>query len=115
MPCSRTCRSRRRSTTASEPACAGRSGSASDNLSITPRLVYQRVETDGWNRDDIFNILANPYTTSRPAVTLGEREQFTQLEEKYTDDFVLGDLNIDYKLDHGLITSITSYTYRDIW
>ena len=79
---------------------------ASDNLSITPRIVYQRVQTDGWNRNDIFNILANPYTTSRPAVTLGEREQFTQLEEKYTDDFVLADVNIDYKVPHGLITSI---------
>ncbi len=47
-------------------------------------------------------------------MTLGPREQFTQLEEKYTDDFVLTDLNIDYKLTHGLITSITSYTYRDL-
>jgi iron complex outermembrane receptor protein len=87
---------------------------ASENLSITPRIVYQRLQTDGWNRNDAFNILANPYTTSRPAVTLGEREQFTQLQEKYTDDFVLGDLNLDYKVGHGLITSITSYTYRDI-
>ena len=87
---------------------------ASDNLSVTPRIVYQRVQTDGWNRNDIFNILANPYTTSRPAVTLGDREQFTQLEEKYTDDFVLADVNIDYKVPHGLITSTTSYTYRDV-
>jgi iron complex outermembrane recepter protein len=87
---------------------------ASENLSITPRIVYQRLQTDGWNRNDAFNILANPFTTSRSAVTLGEREQFTQLQEKYTDDFVLGDLDIDYKVGHGLITSITSYTYRDI-
>jgi iron complex outermembrane recepter protein len=87
---------------------------SSDNLTITPRILYQRVETNGWNRNDMFNILANPYTTSRPAVTLGPREQFTQLEEKYTDDFLLTDLNIDYKLTHGLITSITSYTYRDL-
>ena len=34
---------------------------------------------NGWNRIDAFNILANPFTTTRPAVTLGEREQFTQL------------------------------------
>jgi iron complex outermembrane recepter protein len=87
---------------------------SSDNLTITLRILYQRVETNGWNRNDMFNILANPYTTSRPAVTLGPREQFTQLEEKYTDDFLLTDLNIDYKLTHGLITSITSYTYRDL-
>ena len=41
-----------------------------DKFSITPRIVYQRVETDGWNRIDDFNILANPFTTTRPAVTL---------------------------------------------
>jgi iron complex outermembrane recepter protein len=86
----------------------------SDRLSITPRIVYQRVETDGWNRIDIFNILANPFTTTRPPVTLGEREQFTQLKEEFTDDFVLGDVNIDYKFGDLTLTSITSYTYRDI-
>ena len=69
---------------------------------------------DGWNRIDAFNILANPFTTTRPAVTLGEREQFTQLEEEFTDDFVLGDLNIDYNFGDLALTSITSYTYRDI-
>jgi len=83
-------------------------------LSITPRLVYQRVGMDGWNRVDEFNILANPFTTTRPAVTLGGRTQFTQLEEKFTDDFVLGDVNLDYTFGDLLLTSITSYTYRDI-
>jgi iron complex outermembrane receptor protein len=87
---------------------------ANPRLFITPRLVYQRVGSDGWNRIDDFNILANPYTTTRPAVTLGGRTQFTQLEEKFTDDFVLGDVNIDYNFGTLLLTSITSYTYRDI-
>ena len=86
----------------------------SPRLSITPRLVYQRVGMDGWNRIDDFNILANPFTTTRPAVTLGGRTQFTQLEEKFTDDFVLGDVNIEYNFGDLLLTSITSYTYRDI-
>jgi iron complex outermembrane receptor protein len=85
-----------------------------ERLSITPRLVYQRVTMNGWNRVDAFNILANPFTTTRPAVTLGEREQFTQLEEKYTDDFVLGDLNIGYSFGDVALTSVTSYTYRDV-
>ena len=85
-----------------------------EELSITPRLVYQRVGMDGWNRIDAFNILANPYTTTRPAVTLGEREQFTQLEEEFTDDFVLGDLNIGYQFGNVGLTSITSYTFRDV-
>ena len=86
----------------------------SDRLSITPRVVYQRVESSGWNRIDVFNILANPYTTTRPAVTLGEREQFTQFEEEFTDDFVLGDLLIGYDFGNLALTSITSYMYRDV-
>jgi iron complex outermembrane receptor protein len=86
----------------------------SDRLSITPRIVYQRVGSDGWNRIDVFNILANPFTTTRPAVVLGEREQFTQLEEEFTDDFVLGDVNINYDFGDFALTSITSYSYRDI-
>ena len=86
----------------------------SAQLSITPRLVYQRVSMDGWNRIDDFNILANPYTTTRPAVTLGGRRQFTQLEEDFTDDFLLTDVNVEYNFGELLLTSITSYTYRDI-
>ncbi|MES1240172.1 MAG: TonB-dependent receptor [Acidobacteriota bacterium] len=85
-----------------------------DQLSITPRVVYQKVETDGWNREDAFNILANPYTTTRPAVDLGEREQFTQFEEPFTDEFLLADLNINYDFGGASLTSITSYTDRDI-
>jgi iron complex outermembrane receptor protein len=85
-----------------------------ERLSITPRLFYQRVKMNGWNRGDLFNILANPYTTTRPAATLGEREQFTQLEETFTDDFVLGDVNINYRIGDLTLTSITSYVYRDI-
>ena len=84
-------------------------------LAITPRIVYQQVGIDGWNRQDDYNILANPFTTTRPAVTLGDRNQFTQLDEKFTDDFVLGDVNVDYNLGNDLrLTSITSYTYRDL-
>src|SRR2546422_8270704 len=37
----------------------------SGRLTFTPRVVYQDVKMDGWNRIDAFNILANPYTTTR--------------------------------------------------
>jgi iron complex outermembrane receptor protein len=86
----------------------------SDKLSITPRLVYQEVDMDGWNRKDDFNILANPYTTTRPAVNLGERQLFTQFEEPFTDEFLLGDLTIEYDFGPATLTSITSYTDRDV-
>jgi iron complex outermembrane receptor protein len=85
-----------------------------DRLTVTPRLLYQKVEMNGWNRIDGFNILANPYTTSRPAVDLGDREQFTQLEEDFTDEFLLGDLNLEYDFGGLTLTSVTSYTDRDI-
>jgi iron complex outermembrane receptor protein len=85
-----------------------------DRLTITPRIVYQKVETDGWNRIDAYNIMANPYTTTRPPVALGEREQFTQIREPFTDKFVLGDLNIGYRFGTVALTSITSYTDRDV-
>ena len=86
-----------------------------DNLSVTPRVIYQKVETDGWNRQDAFNILGNPYTTTRPAVTLGENEQYTQFEEPFSDEFLLMDLNIEYEFGNGMVlNSITSYTDRHI-
>jgi iron complex outermembrane recepter protein len=85
-----------------------------EELSVTPRLLYQTVQMDGWNRIDAFNILANPFTTTRPKVTLGEREQFTQLTEDYDDDFLLADLNVRYDFGAAELTSVTSYTDRDV-
>lgn len=86
----------------------------SDRLTITPRILYQKVDMDGWNRVDEYNILANPFTTSRPAVNLGNRRQFIQLDEVFTDEFLLGDLNIAYDFGGATLTSITSYTDRDV-
>lgn len=85
-----------------------------DRLSITPRVIYQDVSMDGWNRIDAYNILANPYTTTRPAVTLGERQLFTQFAEPFTDSFLLGDVKIEYDFGPVTLTSITSVTDRDV-
>ena len=87
----------------------------SGRFSFTPRIVYQDVKMDGWNRIDAYNILANPFTTTRPAVTLGERQLFTQMAEPFTDKFLLTDLNLKYDFAPGVsLTSITSYTHRDL-
>ena len=86
-----------------------------EKVTVTPRVIYQEVDMDGWNRIDDFNILANPYTTTRPAVNLGERELFTQFDEPYTDEFLLADLKIEIDLPDGYaFTSITSTTDRDL-
>ena len=86
----------------------------SARFSLTPRFVYQDVKMDGWNRIDAFNILANPYTTTRTPVTLGPRQLFTQIGEPFTDKFLLADLNLKYDLGGVSLTSITAYTHRDV-
>jgi iron complex outermembrane receptor protein len=83
-----------------------------DRFSVTPRLVYQKVKMDGWNRIDAYNILANPYTTTRRPVTLGERQLFTQIQEPFTDEFLLGDLNLKYDFSGVSVTSVSSFTHR---
>ena len=85
-----------------------------DRLAVTPRLIYQDVSRNGWNRIDAYNILANPFTTSRPAVTLGERQHFTQIEEPFTDTFLLGDFTVEYDFGGAALTSVTSLTNRDV-
>jgi iron complex outermembrane receptor protein len=85
-----------------------------DRFSITPRVFYQRVRMEGWNRIDAFNILANPFTTTRRPIRLGERQLFTQIDEPFTDDFLLADVNWKYNFGGVSLTSITSYVSRDI-
>ena len=85
-----------------------------ENLSFTPRILYQEIKMNGWNRADAYNILANPFTTTRPAVTLGPYEQYVQIPEPYTDKFWLGDLNLKYNFGNMTLTSVSSYTHRDI-
>ena len=83
-----------------------------DALSITPRIVYQKLETNGYPRVDIYNILANPYTTTQPAVTIGSLEQYRQQPDGLLDDFMLSDLKVDYDTGVGTVTSISSFTHR---
>ena len=85
-----------------------------DNLSITPRVVYQKVKADGFNRQEIYNLYANEFTTTRPAVTFDEREQYLLLREAFEDETLIADLKIDVGLGGATLTSVTSYINRDI-
>ena len=85
----------------------------SDELSVTPRVVYQNLTTNGFPRVDLYNILGNPYTTIAP-VTLGSLEQYTQQREGLLDQFLLSDLKVDYSFGPATLTSITSYTHRNV-
>ena len=86
----------------------------SERFALTSRVIYQDVSMHGWNRIDAYNVLANPFTTTRPAVTLGERKLYTQIDEPYTDEFLLGDITLEYDFGGAALTSITSFTNRDV-
>ena len=85
-----------------------------ENLSITPRFVYQKVKTDGFNRQEVYNLYANQFTTTRPRVTFEERQQYLLLDEAFEDEVKLFDLTMSYDGDTIGLTSVTSYTDRDI-
>jgi iron complex outermembrane receptor protein len=85
-----------------------------DNIKITPRIIYQEIEADGFNRQEVYNLYANPFTTTRPAVTFDERQQFLLLDEKFKDDTMIADAVIAIGFGGADLTSVTSYTDRDI-
>ncbi len=84
------------------------------DISITPRLLFQQVRADGFNRQEVYNLYANRFTTTRPPVTFGEREQHLLLEEKFADDTFLADLTARFGFGGVELTSVTSYIDRDI-
>jgi len=86
----------------------------SPNLLVTPRIVYQTLHMNGFNRQEVFNLFANPYTTTRPAIQLQEREQFLLLDEEFSDETTLADLTAEWDLGAVALTSITSVLNRSI-
>jgi len=85
-----------------------------ENISITPRVIYQEISTDGNNRQEVFNLFANEFTTTRPPVRLEERQQFLLRDEGFDDETLIADLNVEVGLGGVDLTSITSYTDRAI-
>ncbi len=84
------------------------------NITITPRFLYQEIRADGFNRQEVYNLYANPFTTTRPAVTFDEREQFLLLDEEFADDTMLADLSATIDLGGVALTSVSTYIDRDI-
>jgi iron complex outermembrane receptor protein len=85
-----------------------------ENVTITPRIVYQKLETDGFPRSDFYNILGNTYTTTQPQVDPGKRGQVTQLDEGFTDEFTMGDLKLEFGLGDVGLTSVSTYIDRQV-
>jgi iron complex outermembrane receptor protein len=84
------------------------------DIRITPRVVYQEVRADGFNREEIYNLFGNPFTTTRPAVNFDERQQYLLLNEKFADDTFIADLTASAGIGSVELTSVTSYINRDI-
>ena len=84
------------------------------DVTITPRIISQKVTADGFNRQDVFNLYANRFTTTVPPVTLQDRQQYLLLREKFEDKTTIADATI--KVDFGSwdLTSVTTYTDRSI-
>ncbi len=83
-------------------------------IRITPRILYQEVQANGFNRQDAYNLYANPFNTTRPRVTFREREQFLLLNERFKDETFIADLVGSVDLGGVELTSVTSYIDRDI-
>jgi outer membrane receptor protein involved in Fe transport len=83
-----------------------------EQVRITPRIVYQEVRTKGFNRQEVFNLYHNDFVEGPDA--FDKREQYLLKEERFKDDFFLGDLTASYDFGPFEVTSVTSYTERDI-
>ena len=84
------------------------------DIQITPRLLYQEIRADGFNRQDVYNLYANPFNTTRPRVVFDERQQFLLLDEKFKDDTILADLVVNFDFGGAALTSVSSYIDREI-
>jgi iron complex outermembrane receptor protein len=82
------------------------------NLLVTPRVVYQSVESHGFNRQEVFNVFANPYMTT--PVVFDEREQLLRLEEEFSDETTIADVTVNWDLGAVDFTSVTSFINRNI-
>ena len=83
-----------------------------EELKITPRVVYQKVESDGFNRQEEFNVFHNDFTDGPDA--FDKREQFLLLREKFRDKTLLADLTASYDFGGVELTSVSSYIDREI-
>ncbi|HVL29876.1 MAG TPA: TonB-dependent receptor, partial [Sphingomicrobium sp.] len=83
------------------------------DIKITPRIVYQEVRADGFNREEFYNLYDNQFTSTGGEL-IGKRKQYLQLREEFRDDTLLADLTASIAFGGVELTSISSYIDRDI-
>ena len=94
------------------PEAVSRCSGANPDIKITPRIVYQEVRADGFNREEVFNLYSNEFTI--PPHEPEGREQFLRLREEFEDNTLLADLTASFAFGAVELTSITSFIDRDI-
>jgi len=78
-----------------------------DTLTITPRIIYQEIGSDGFNRAEAFNWLSG-------TATLPEDTQYLLRGEEFSDETLIADLTASLDLGPLTLTSVSSYIDRDI-
>jgi outer membrane receptor protein involved in Fe transport len=86
----------------------------SANFSITPRIIYQRLHMNGFNRQEVFSLFANDFTTTRPRVIFDDDQQYLTTRESFDDKTLIADNVIKLGLGGVDFSAITTYTRRDI-
>ena len=85
-----------------------------EELKITPRVVYQKIKANGFNREERYNLYFNEFTSVGSDEGPGERTQYLQLREDFRDETLIADLTASYDFGPAEVTSVTSYINRDI-
>ena len=83
------------------------------DIKITPRIVYQLVDSNGFNREEFYNLFDNQFTTTGGEL-IGPRTQYLLMREEFEDETLLADLTASFAFGAVELTSISSYIDRDI-
>lgn len=84
----------------------------SPNVLVTPRIVYQNVEVNGFNRQEVFNLYYNPYLSVPQS--FDEREQYLLLDESFEDETTIADVTLNWDMGDVTLTGVSSYINRNI-
>lgn len=84
-----------------------------EGMVITPRVVHQKIDVNGFNRQDVYNLYYSPLANDTNVIP--ERTQYLKLREGFEDSTTLADLTMNFELGDAVqFTSVTSYIDRDI-
>src|SRR5439155_20357206 len=86
------------------------------DIRITPRVVWQKITANGFNREEFYNLYDNQFTTGAAGTDLGKgnRTVYLKIPEKFRDQTSLYDLTASFNFGPAELTSVSSYMHRNI-